>query len=65
MNDKPSYGSDSAPKLGLVTNSIGEFNDAGKEHSEKNVRALFEALKGEGPDLILNSVSQLAERLNL
>jgi L-fucose isomerase-like protein len=48
MNDKPSYGSDSAPKLGLVTNSIGEFNDAGKEHSEKNVRALFEALKGEG-----------------
>jgi L-fucose isomerase-like protein len=48
MNDKPPYPSDSAPKLGLVTNSIKEFNDAGKEHSEKKVRALFEGLKGEG-----------------
>ncbi|UCF97197.1 MAG: hypothetical protein JSV89_18800 [Spirochaetaceae bacterium] len=48
MNDRPPYDSDSAPKLGLVTNSIKEFNDAGKEHSEKNVRTLFETLKKEG-----------------
>ena len=48
MKQKPPYPSDSAPKLGLVTNSIGEFNDAGKEHSEKAVRTLFEQLKTEG-----------------
>jgi len=48
LNNKPPYGRESAPKLGLVTNSIKEFNDAGKEHSEKNIRALFEALKQEG-----------------
>ena len=48
LNNKPPYSPDSAPKLGLVTNSIKEFDDAGKEHSEKNIRALFEALKNEG-----------------
>ncbi len=46
--NKPPYSCDSAPKLGLVTNSIKEFNDAGKEHSEKNIRALFENLRQEG-----------------
>jgi L-fucose isomerase-like protein len=48
MNEKPPYSKESAPKLGLVTNSIGEFNNAGKQHSEKNVRTLFEKLKIEG-----------------
>ena len=50
MNDinRPPYRRESAPKLGLVTNSIGDFNDAGKEHSEKNIRSLFETLKTEG-----------------
>ena len=48
MNEKPPYSEDSAPKLGLVTNSIGEFNDAGKAHSEKNIRTLFEKLQAEG-----------------
>ena len=43
---------------------------AGKAAGMKTIAVLtgvddYEALKGEGPDLILNSVSQLAERLNL
>jgi len=48
LNNKPPYSRESAPKLGLVTNSIKDFNTAGKEYSEKNIRALFEALKNEG-----------------
>jgi L-fucose isomerase-like protein len=45
--NKPNYDLESAPKLGLVTNSIKDFNEAGKEHSEKNIRALYEVLQKE------------------
>ena len=47
-NSNPPYERESAPKLGIVTNSIKEFNDAGKEHGEKGIRTVFEMLKNKG-----------------
>ncbi|OHD21089.1 MAG: hypothetical protein A2Y38_14615 [Spirochaetes bacterium GWB1_59_5] len=45
---KPCYDREEAPKIGLVTNSIREFNTAGKQKSEQQIRALYESLKEEG-----------------
>ncbi len=42
------YSLESAPKLGLVTNSIKEFSVKGKKHSEKDLKALYDALINEG-----------------
>jgi L-fucose isomerase-like protein len=42
------YKAESAPKLGLVTNSIKEFSEKGKEHSERGIRQLFDTLVKEG-----------------
>jgi L-fucose isomerase-like protein len=42
------YEAESAPKLGLVTNSIKEFSEKGKEHSERGMRQLFDTLVKEG-----------------
>lgn len=42
------YDTKTAPKLGLVTNSIQDFNEKGKEHSEREMRQLFDAMVNEG-----------------
>ncbi|MGQ9631632.1 MAG: hypothetical protein ACUVXI_15175 [bacterium] len=42
------YRGDCAPKLGVVTNSIGAFNERGKQHGESQIKALFEHFKKEG-----------------
>jgi len=42
------YEAESAPKLGLVTNSIKDFNEKGKEHSERGLRQFFDTLVKEG-----------------
>lgn len=45
---KPSYRLEEAPRIGLVTNSIREFNAAGKQIGDRQVRAVYESLKEEG-----------------
>ncbi len=42
------YDGDSAPKIGVVTNSIREFSEEGKTHSEKSIRLVYEALIEDG-----------------
>ena len=54
------YDRSTAPKLGLVMNSIGVFSTPGKELGEKRLRKLFDDLKQEGA---IHQDSVLKERI--
>lgn len=52
------YDSSTAPKLGMVLNSIDVFSSRGKDQADRRLTALFEHLRSEGaihPDSILSA----------